>query len=97
MTVTAGDGTGLPGTPTLPAGPGPHPTVLLPHGSGAPHCDGDTARPARNLGRPSIASRRRPAREPDDPGLLDLVTTWVTRQLESVPDESVAHDGRAPA
>ncbi|MFD6282065.1 alpha/beta hydrolase family protein, partial [Streptomyces sp. NPDC060209] len=52
MTVTADDGTSLAGTLTLPAGPGPHPAVLLLHGSGPLDRDGNTPKLTMNLGRP---------------------------------------------
>ncbi|SCK38815.1 hypothetical protein B046DRAFT_03553 [Streptomyces sp. LamerLS-316] len=52
MTVTADDGTPLAGTLTLPAGPGPHPAVLLLHGSGPLDRDGNTPKLPMNLGRP---------------------------------------------
>lgn len=52
MTVTTDDGTPLAGTLTVPAGPGPHPAVLLLHGSGPLDRDGNTAKLPMNLGRP---------------------------------------------
>ncbi|MEU9190843.1 alpha/beta fold hydrolase [Streptomyces sp. NPDC048484] len=52
MKVAADDGTLLAGTLTLPTGPGPHPAVLLLHGSGPLDRDGNTRRLAMNLGRP---------------------------------------------
>lgn len=52
MTVTADDGTPLAGTLTLPAGPGPHPAVLLLHGSGPLDRDGNTSKLHMNLARP---------------------------------------------
>ncbi|RII11223.1 2,6-dihydropseudooxynicotine hydrolase [Streptomyces sp. YIM 130001] len=52
MTVTADDGTALAGTLTRPAGPGPHPAVLLLHGSGPLDRDGNTAKVRMNLARP---------------------------------------------
>jgi uncharacterized protein len=52
LTVTADDGTGLAGTLSLPTGPGPHPAVLLLHGSGPLDREGNTARLPLNLGRP---------------------------------------------
>ncbi|QFG23498.1 S9 family peptidase [Actinomadura sp. WMMB 499] len=52
MTVTADDGTRLAGTLTLPAAPGPHPAVLLLHGSGPLDRDGGTPKLPMNLGRP---------------------------------------------
>ncbi|MFJ8825420.1 alpha/beta hydrolase [Streptomyces sp. NPDC102467] len=52
MTVTADDGTPLAGTLTLPPGPGPHPAVLLLHGSGPLDRDGNTPKLRMNLGRP---------------------------------------------
>ena len=42
MTATADDGLPLAGTLTLPAGPGPHPAVLLLHGSGPLDRDANT-------------------------------------------------------
>ncbi|OPF72000.1 alpha/beta hydrolase [Streptomyces antioxidans] len=56
MTVTAVDGTPLTGTLTLPVGPGPHPAVLLLHGSGPLDRDGNTRKVAMNLGRPLAAA-----------------------------------------
>lgn len=52
LTVTADDGTSLAGTLSLPAGPGPHPAVLLLHGSGPLDREGNTPRLPLNLGRP---------------------------------------------
>ncbi|RLV80194.1 acyl-CoA thioester hydrolase [Streptomyces rapamycinicus NRRL 5491] len=56
MTVTAEDGTPLAGTLTLPAGPGPHPAVLLLHGSGPLDREGNTRKVQMNLGRPLAAA-----------------------------------------
>ncbi|MFC5752882.1 alpha/beta hydrolase [Actinomadura rugatobispora] len=56
MTVTADDGTRLAGTLTLPAGPGPHPAVLLLHGSGPLDRDGNTPKLPANLGPPLAAA-----------------------------------------
>ncbi|WP_433178792.1 alpha/beta hydrolase family protein [Actinoallomurus sp. CA-150999] len=55
MTVTANDGTPLAGTLTLPDSAGPHPAVLLLHGSGPLDRDGNTRRLPMNLG-PSLAA-----------------------------------------
>ncbi|MGW6054199.1 alpha/beta hydrolase family protein [Streptomyces sp. NPDC055189] len=52
MTVTADDGTSLAGTLTLPVGSGPHPAVVLLHGSGPLDRDGNTAKLPMNLARP---------------------------------------------
>ncbi|MFD5650339.1 alpha/beta hydrolase [Streptomyces sp. NPDC127039] len=52
LTVTADDGTSLAGTLSLPGGPGPHPAVLLLHGSGPLDREGNTPRLPLNLGRP---------------------------------------------
>lgn len=52
LTVTADDGTVLPGTLTLPEGPGPHPAVLLLHGSGPLDRDGNARKVPMNLGPP---------------------------------------------
>ncbi|MFH9572007.1 alpha/beta hydrolase family protein [Streptomyces sp. NPDC017230] len=52
LTVAADDGTPLAGTLTLPAGPGPHPAVLLLHGSGPLDRDGNTPKLVLDLGRP---------------------------------------------
>ncbi|OLT24723.1 acyl-CoA thioester hydrolase [Actinomadura sp. CNU-125] len=52
MTVTADDGTRLAGTLSLPDAPGPHPAVLLLHGSGPLDRDGNTPKLAVNLGAP---------------------------------------------
>ncbi|MFD4988178.1 alpha/beta hydrolase family protein [Streptomyces sp. NPDC058374] len=52
MTVTADDGTPLAGSLTLPVGPGPHPAVLLLHGSGPLDRDGNTPKLPVNLARP---------------------------------------------
>ncbi len=52
MTVTTENGTPLVGTLTLPPGPGPHPAVLLLHGSGPLDRDGNTRKVTMNLGRP---------------------------------------------
>ncbi|MEU6609386.1 alpha/beta fold hydrolase [Streptomyces shenzhenensis] len=56
MTVTTDDGTPLAGTLTLPAGPGPHPAVLLLHGSGPLDRDGNTRRLPMDLGGPLAAA-----------------------------------------
>ncbi|WP_433870873.1 alpha/beta hydrolase family protein [Saccharopolyspora sp. CA-218241] len=55
MTVTATDGTPLAGTLTLPAGAGPHPAVLLLHGSGPLDRDGNTRKLRVDLG-PQLAA-----------------------------------------
>ena len=55
MTVTADDGLALVGTVTLPTGPGPHPAVLLLHGSGRLDRDANTRRLRMNLG-PTLAA-----------------------------------------
>ncbi|GAA4864071.1 alpha/beta hydrolase [Saccharopolyspora cebuensis] len=55
MTVTAADGTPLAGTLTLPAGTGPHPAVLLLHGSGPLDRDGNTRKLRVDLG-PQLAA-----------------------------------------
>lgn len=52
MTAVADDGLSLVGTLTLPAGPGPHPAVLLLHGSGRLDRDSNTARLRMELGPP---------------------------------------------
>lgn len=52
ITVTADDGTSLNGTLTLPLGPGPHPAVLLLHGSGPLDREGNTPKLPMGLGRP---------------------------------------------
>jgi len=54
MTVTADDGLSLVGTLTLPDGDGPHPAVVLLHGSGRLDRDGNTKRLRAELG-PSLA------------------------------------------
>jgi pimeloyl-ACP methyl ester carboxylesterase len=56
MTVTADDGLRLAGTLTLPAGAGPHPAVLLLHGSGRLDRDGNTARLRMEAGPPLAAA-----------------------------------------
>jgi pimeloyl-ACP methyl ester carboxylesterase len=56
MTVTAGDGLVLAGTLTLPAGPGPHPAVLLLPGSGRLDRDSNAGRLRMGLGRPLAAA-----------------------------------------
>ncbi|MER5644859.1 alpha/beta fold hydrolase [Streptosporangium sp. NPDC002524] len=56
MTVTADDGLSLAGTLTLPAGPGPHPAVLLLHGSGPLDRDANTGRLRMELGPPLAAA-----------------------------------------
>lgn len=55
LTVTADDGTPLAGTLTLPVTPGPHPAVLLLHGSGPLDRDGNTAKLPMDLGGPVAA------------------------------------------
>lgn len=50
MTAVADDGLLLAGTLTLPEGPGPHPGVLLLHGSGPLDRDGNTRRHRLGLG-----------------------------------------------
>lgn len=55
MTVTA-DGLPLSGTLTLPAGLGPHPAVLLLHGSGRLDRDANTGRLRMELGKPLAAA-----------------------------------------
>ncbi|GAB1820074.1 alpha/beta hydrolase family protein [Herbidospora sp. RD11066] len=56
MTVVADDGLPLAGTLTLPPGPGPHPAVLLLHGSGRLDRDGGTKRLRMALGAPMAAA-----------------------------------------
>jgi uncharacterized protein len=55
MTATADDGLVLAGTLTMPAGPGPHPAVLLLHGSGRLDRHGNTRRLRMDLG-PQLAT-----------------------------------------
>lgn len=67
MTVAADGGTPLAGTLTLPSGPGPHPAVLLLHGSGPLDRDGNTPKLVMDLGRPmadALAGPARPGRPP---------------------------------
>lgn len=54
LTITAPDGTPLAATLTMPVGAGPHPAVLLLHGSGRLDRDGNTRRAKQNLG-PALA------------------------------------------
>jgi pimeloyl-ACP methyl ester carboxylesterase len=56
MTAEAHDGLLLAGTLTRPDGPGPHPAVLLLHGSGPLDRDGNTRRQRLELGPPLAAS-----------------------------------------
>jgi pimeloyl-ACP methyl ester carboxylesterase len=56
MTVTADDGLRLSGTLTLPAGAGPHPAVLLLHGSGRLDRDANTRRLRTGYGPPLAAA-----------------------------------------
>ena len=56
MTATADDGLPLVGTLTLPAGPGPHPAVLLLHGSGRLDRDANTGRLRMEFGPPLAAA-----------------------------------------
>ncbi|RSM45785.1 alpha/beta hydrolase [Amycolatopsis balhimycina DSM 5908] len=56
LTVTADDGLRLAGTLTLPAGPGPHPAVLLLHASGRLDRDANTARLRMEYGSPMAAA-----------------------------------------
>ena len=56
MTATAGEGLALAGTLTLPAGPGPHPAVLLLPGSGKLDRDSNVGRLRMDLGRPLAAA-----------------------------------------
>jgi pimeloyl-ACP methyl ester carboxylesterase len=55
MTAAADDGLPLVGTLTLPAGPGPHPAVLLLNASGRLDRDGNTGRNRMELG-PALAA-----------------------------------------
>ena len=55
LTVPADDGVGLAGTLTRPAGPGPHPAVLLLPGSGRVDRDSNAGRLRMNLG-PALAA-----------------------------------------
>ncbi|MBN6041158.1 alpha/beta hydrolase [Amycolatopsis sp. 195334CR] len=52
LTVTADDGTPLAGTLSLPDGPGPHPAVVLLHGSGPVDRHGNAGKIALALGAP---------------------------------------------
>lgn len=56
MTATADDGLPLVGTLTLPSGPGPHPAVLLLHGSGRLDRDANGGRLRMELGPPLAAA-----------------------------------------
>ncbi|GLW10167.1 acyl-CoA thioester hydrolase [Microtetraspora sp. NBRC 13810] len=56
MTAAADDGLSLVGTLTLPAGPGPHPAVLLLHGSGRLDRDANAGRLRMELGPPLAAA-----------------------------------------
>src|SRR3954464_8198148 len=56
MTVTADDGLPLSGTLALPEGLGPHPAVLLLHGSGRLDRDANTGRLRMELGKPLAAA-----------------------------------------
>ncbi|VVJ17451.1 Uncharacterised protein [Amycolatopsis camponoti] len=56
MTVTADDGLRLAGTLTLPAGAGPHPAVVLLHGSGRLDRDANTGRLRMAYGAPMAAA-----------------------------------------
>ncbi|MGW7518696.1 alpha/beta hydrolase [Streptomyces sp. NPDC054796] len=56
MTVIADDAVPLAGTLTLPAGPGPHPAVLLLHGSGPIDREGNSAKLRLDLGAPMAAA-----------------------------------------
>ncbi|WP_328615470.1 alpha/beta hydrolase [Amycolatopsis sp. NBC_00355] len=56
MAVTADDGLRLAGTLTLPAGAGPHPAVLLLHGSGRLDRDANTGRVRTGYGPPLAAA-----------------------------------------
>lgn len=56
MTAVADDGLPLAGTLTLPAGPGPHPAVLLLHGSGRLDRDADMRRLRMAFGPPMAAA-----------------------------------------
>ncbi len=56
FSVTADDGVPLAGTLTLPAGTGPHPAVLVLHGSGPLDRDGDTPKLPVRLGPPLAAA-----------------------------------------
>ncbi|MCW2879421.1 MAG: acyl-CoA thioester hydrolase [Sphaerisporangium sp.] len=56
ITATADDGLPLVATLTLPAGPGPHPAVLLLHGSRRLDRDADTGRLRMELGPPLAAA-----------------------------------------
>jgi pimeloyl-ACP methyl ester carboxylesterase len=56
LTAAADDGLPLAGTLTLPGGPGPHPAVLLLHGSGRLDRDANTGRLRMALGPPLAAA-----------------------------------------
>ncbi|WP_326807970.1 lysophospholipase [Streptomyces sp. NBC_01775] len=56
MAVIADDAVPLAGTLTLPEGPGPHPAVLLLHGSGPMDRDGNSAKLRMDLGAPLAAA-----------------------------------------
>jgi hypothetical protein len=59
MSVVTDGGPELAGTLTLPAGPGPHPAVLLLHASGPLDRDGNTAKHRLELGPPLAAELAR--------------------------------------
>ncbi|MFV2177358.1 alpha/beta hydrolase [Actinomadura sp. LOL_016] len=81
MTVPADDGTRLAGTLTLPAAPGPHPAVLLLHGSGPLDRDGNTPKLRMNLGRAvaaALAERGIATLRYDRRGVGETPGTWRT-------------------
>ncbi|MFF2217420.1 alpha/beta hydrolase family protein [Streptomyces antibioticus] len=81
MAVTADDGTPLAGTLTLPAGPGPHPAVLLLHGSGPLDRDGNTPKLRMNLARPmaeALAARGIATLRYDRRGTGSTPGDWLT-------------------
>ena len=79
MTVTTNSGTPLVGTLTLPAGAGPHPAVLLLHGSGPLDRDGNTPKLPMNLAPPvaeALAARGIATLRYDRPGVGATPGDW---------------------
>ncbi|MFL1380980.1 alpha/beta hydrolase family protein [Nocardiopsis protaetiae] len=93
MTVTAGDGLPLAGTLTLPTGDGPHPAVLLLHGSGRLDRDANAGRVRMELGPPlaaALAERGIATLRYDRRGVGETPGDWLRTGFTDNRDDAAA-------
>lgn len=93
MQVIADDGVPLSGTLTLPAGPGPHPAVLLLHGSGPIDRDGNTTKLRMDLGAPlaaALAAEGIAVLRYDRRGAGDTPGDWRTTGFTDIRSDAAA-------